>query len=327
MIEKKEEKLSQLIRLIAQSNGRLLSGEELGEILGVSRTAIWKYVKCLREQGFKITGKTNTGYKLIEPIDTPLAICPDEIETSIIGKNILSFIEIDSTNNFAKSHWKNLPHGTLIIAEKQTSGRGRRGRIWTSPFGTGLYFSIVLKPPLPVIALPRLTIVAGVSVALALEKLGVLVKLKWPNDIMIGTRKVGGILSEMSMEGDEVEYVILGIGINVHTDYNCFPEDFREKAGSIRSETKKYVPRNVLLKTVLEVFENSYASFCKTNGELGEIRKMWEEKAYGLNECVEITTGISKEKCIILGLKSDGALLIKNQEGVVKEVFAGEVLF
>jgi len=326
MIEKKEEKLSKLIRLIAQSN-RLLSGEELGAILGVSRTAVWKYVKYLREKGFKITGKTNTGYKLIEPVDTPLTIRACDIATNVIGKEILSFIEIDSTNNFAKSHWKDLPHGTLIISEKQTAGRGRKGRIWSSPFGTGLYFSILLKPNIPVITLPRLTIVVGVSVALALEKLGILAKLKWPNDIMIGEKKVGGILSEMSMEGDKVEYVILGIGINVHTDYSCFPEEFREKAGSIKSETGKYVPRNILLKTLLEVFEKSYTSFCKSNGELGEIRNLWEKRAYGLNECVEIITGVSKEKCVILGLKNDGALLIKNQEGVVKEVFAGEVLF
>jgi BirA family biotin operon repressor/biotin-[acetyl-CoA-carboxylase] ligase len=326
MIEKKEGKLSQLIKLIAQSN-RLLSGEELGAILGISRTAVWKYVKYLREKGFKITGKTNTGYKLIEPVDTPLTIIPSDIETNIIGKEILSFIEIDSTNNFAKTNWKNLPNGTLIVTEKQTSGRGRRGRIWTSPFGTGLYFSIILKPSLPVITLPRLTIVAGVSVALALERLGVLAKLKWPNDIMIGEKKIGGILSEMSLEGDEVEYVILGIGINVHTEYDCFPEDFREKAGSIKSETGKYISRNVLLKAILGIFENLYTSFCKSKGELGEIRTLWEKRAYRLNEYVEITTGLAKEKCIILGLKEDGALLIKNQEGKIKEVFAGEVLF
>lgn len=324
---KKEDKSIEILKLLVNSGDIPLSGEEIANILGISRTAVWKHIKNLVQRGFKIAGQKNSGYKLLFPTDTPIILSSKNFQTNLFGKNILSFIEIDSTNNMAKKIAKEYPEGTIIISEKQTSGRGRRGRIWSSPFGSGLYFSVLLKPKLPIITIPRLTILAGVVVAKSLEKLGVNVKLKWPNDIILENKKIGGILSEMSLEGNDIEYVILGIGINVHTENMYFPEEFREKAGSIRSVSKKIIPRNILFKEIVIELERSYLDFCNKNGELGDIRKNWEERAYGLNEMVEITTGLEKEVCTILGLKDDGTLLVRDGSGVVKEVFAGEVLF
>ncbi|MCX7770487.1 MAG: biotin--[acetyl-CoA-carboxylase] ligase [Proteobacteria bacterium] len=319
----KKNQLLEVLRLFSDAKGNYLSGEEIGKRLKISRTSVWKYIKSLQETGFIIEGKTNIGYKFIFPTDTPLVI---DLDTELF-KSTIALIETESTNDIAKEFSKKLSENFIVVAEKQTKGRGRRGRQWSSPFGTGLYFSLFLKPNLPVSVIPRLTILAGVAVSEALDKFGVETKLKWPNDIMIGNKKVGGILSEMSLEGNEIDYVILGIGINVHTDYDSFPDDFRDKAGSIRTETGKSISRRELFKEILKNLESRYIEFYDKNGILGEVRYIWEKRAYGLNEEVYITTGEEKENCKILGLKEDGVLLVKTKEGKVKEVFAGEVLF
>lgn len=320
-------KCLEILKLFVESKDNYLSGEEIGKKLNISRSSVWKHIKSLQKKGFKIDGKTNTGYKLHFPVDTPLVIYPQEFNTTSFGKNIISLIETDSTNDVLKKLSNNLIHGTLVIAESQTHGRGRRGRQWSSPFGSGLYFSIFLRPSLPVYVIPRLTILSGVAVSESLEKFGIETKVKWPNDIMIGNKKIGGILSEMALEGNEINYVILGIGLNIHTEYKDFPIDLRDKAGSIKTESGKNLFRRLLLKEIIYALEKRYLEFCNNDGLLGEIKTLWEKKAYGLNEEVYITTGQEKERCIILGLKEDGVLLVKTSEGSVKEIFAGEVLF
>lgn len=323
----KKIKWLEILKLFVDSGDSYLSGEEIGKKLNISRSSIWKHIKSLQEKGFKIEGKTNRGYKLYFPDDTPLICDSSDFYTTSFGKNLIVLVETASTNEVLKKSGNKLKHGTIVIAEKQTQGRGRRGRQWSSPFGSGLYFSIFLKPHLPVYVVPRLTILSGVAVAESLERFGIETKLKWPNDIMIGNKKIGGILSEMALEGNEIDYVILGIGLNVHTEYEDFPIDFRDKAGSIKTETGKTVSRRLLFKEIVQNLEKRYLEFCDNNGLLGEIKKIWEKKAYGLNEEVFITTGQNKERCIILGLKEDGILLIKDFKGCIKEIFAGEVLF
>lgn len=323
----KSEKWLEILKLFVESKDIYLSGQEIGKKLNISRSSVWKHIKSLQEKGFVFDGKTNTGYKLHFPIDTPITVDAEEFNTTCFGKNVIPLIETESTNDVLKKLGKNIIHGTLAITEKQTKGRGRRGRQWSSPFGSGLYFSIFLKPDLPVYVIPRLTILTGVAVSESLEKFGVKTKLKWPNDIMIGDKKIGGILSEMALEGNEIDYVILGIGLNVHSEYRDFPPDFRDKAGSIKTETGKNISRQFLIKEIIYSLEKRYLEFCKNNGLLGEIRTLWERRAYGINKKVFITTGKDKELCIILGLKEDGTLLVKTLDGAIKEIFAGEVLF
>jgi len=323
----KDKKWLEIIKLFLQSKDNCLSGEEIGKKLNISRASVWKHIKSLKEKGFKIYSKTKTGYYFNYPIDTPLICDFKDFNTSFLGKNIISLIEIDSTNELLKKLDGKIFNGTIAITEKQTKGKGRRGRVWTSPFGTGLYFSIYLKPDLPVNVIPRLTILAGVAVCESLEKFDIKTNIKWPNDIMIGNKKIGGILSEMALEGNEINYVILGIGLNVHTNYDDFPIDFRDKAGSIKTETGKALSRRFLLNELVFNLEKRYLEFCNNKGFLGEIKNLWEKRAYGLNEIVYITTGKEKERCVILGLKEDGTLLVKGVDGSIKEVFAGEVLF
>lgn len=317
----------EILRLLTINSGRFVSGETIGKKIGVSRSSIWKHVRNLQQKGFFIERHTNLGYRLIYPDDSPLILKEEDFETKTFAKNLLSLVETTSTNDVAKEVANKVDEGTVIISEMQSSGRGRKGRNWISPFGCGLYFSIVLKPVIPIPTIPRLTILAGVCIGEALKKLGVSVTLKWPNDIMIGNKKVGGVLSELFLEGHHIKYVIIGIGINVQVDKKDFPYEIRSFAGSIKSETGKIIPRWIILKEIVSQMEHRYYSFCEKNGEMGDLRKLWEDMAFGLNKEVYITTGSEKELCTILGLKDDGTLLVRTEYGHIKEVYAGEVLF
>lgn len=313
----------EILKTLTKNNW--VSSKEICEKFNVSRTAVWKHIKFLQEKGFSIETQSKKGYKLIFPVDTPLALSEDDFKELSLGKNIFSFIEINSTNLYAHQISDNATEGTLIISELQTAGKGRRGRFWFSPFGKNLYFSIILKPTLPLQVLTRLTIVIGVSVADALKKFGIDVKLKWPNDIMIDDRKIGGILSELYSEGDLAKYVILGVGINVHSEICEFPDEIKDLAGSIYSTMGKKISRADLLLEIVKVFDKNYNFFIYNKGELAEFKKRWEEIAFGRDREILITTGEKKEKGKVIGLKDDGALLA-NIGGVLKEIYAGEIL-
>lgn len=302
-----------------------VSGELIAQHTHLTRAAIWKQINFLNKQGFEIERFRKSGYKLKFPVDTPVAINHKTLKTKHLATEVITKITTDSTNNDAISIAESAIEGTLIIAENQTNGRGRRGRNWISPFGKGLYFSLILKPSISVVKLPKLTILAGVCVAKSLRRLGIDVLLKWPNDIMLNNKKIGGILSELFVEGEEARYVILGIGLNVHTENADFPPELSDIAGSIYSETGKSCSRIDLLKSIIEELDAAYNSFLKNDGALGVIADEWNEMAWQIGEYVWITTGKGKEHCKIIKLREDGVLLVsKGRE--LKEVFVGEIL-
>ncbi len=301
------------------------SSKLLCEKFNISRTAVWKHINYLEEKGFIIDSQPKRGYKLVFPKDTILALDEDSFEGQSFGKDIFHFISIDSTNAYAHQISDKVREGALVLTEQQTAGRGRKGRSWFSPFGKNIYFSIILKPDLNLTVLTRLTIVIGVSVAEALSKFKINVKLKWPNDIMIGHKKVGGILSELYSEGEVARYVILGVGINIHSEGYDFPEELRDIAGSIYSTTGARIDRCRLIIEIIKIFEEKYYSFISKDGDIEDIAKVWDEIAYGKDREIMITTGTGKQKGKIVGLKSDGALLA-NIDGVLKEIYAGEIL-
>ncbi len=302
-----------------------VSGETIGKSLNLTRAAVWKQVNYLNEKGFKISSFLREGYLLEFPKDTPLVAEPEDFETDIIGKHIVSEIVTDSTNDDAIKISEKSQEGTVVIAELQTRGRGRRGRGCVSPFGKGLYFSVILKPELPVTKLPRMTILAGVAVAKSLKRYGIEVRLKWPNDIMINNKKVGGILSELFVEGDSPKYVILGVGLNIHTTENELPEEIKDTAGSLCTETGKSLRRIDIFKACAEELDRAYLQFLKLNGELGDMCETWNEMAWKKGEEVFITTGRDKEQCQIIGLREDGVLIVF-KDGVQKEIYVGEIL-
>ena len=221
---------SEILRLLKESND-YISGQQLCDRFHVSRTAVWKAIEQLKKEGYEIEAVRNRGYRLL---DSPDIMSETEIkslmETEWAGKEVLYFDEIDSTNNRAKELGeKDGTHGTLLVADRQVAGKGRRGRVWESPKGISIYMTILLRPQLIPTKAPMLTLVMAQSVAEGIRDVtGMEVGIKWPNDIVMNKKKVCGILTEMSTEIDYINYVVIGVGINVNQ--KSFDEELKDKA-------------------------------------------------------------------------------------------------
>lgn len=300
-----------------------VSGQKLCEKLGVSRTAVWKVISQLKEEGYVIESVTNKGYRLLqEPNILSESEILSRLHTTCIGKQVQYFDTLDSTNTYCGRKGEELAHGTVVVAEKQTAGLGSRGRNWTSPKGSSIYMSLLLKPDISPDAAPRLTLVMALSVACAFRNLGVKVQIKWPNDIVINGKKLVGILTEMRAEIGYVHQVVIGVGINVLTEQ--FPEELAQRATSVFLETGKTFSRAEVLAEVLECFEQDYETFLRTS-DLSEL----------LEQYTQFSATIGKEVCVLeqkatyngraLRVNETGQLLVELEDGSVNAVFADEV--
>ena len=225
-----------------------ISGEEISRRLGVSRTAVWKYINRLRQEGYNIESQTNSGYKLVQSPDTlsSFEIQP-LLKTRFIGREILYFDSIDSTNSYAKKMGEeNIKDGTVIIADEQTSGRGRLGRQWMSPKGKGIWMTILLKPHIAPSEASKITLAAAYALCTALDKCGLDVRIKWPNDIVVNGKKLCGILTEMSADMDIIKYIVVGIGLNANLDAHDFDSAIAATATSIKIEAGKSISRKTV---------------------------------------------------------------------------------
>ena len=252
---------SEILRLLKESEG-YVSGQQLCEQFQVSRTAVWKVSGSVKKEGYEIEAVPRKGYRLVEA----RTCCPKQswraFELQSGQANPFSFFkETDSTNIQAKAGGeKGEPHGTLYVAESQEWEEGRRGRRWESPAGESIYMSLLLRPEFPPVKAPMLTLVMALAVARALrEQTGVDVQIKWPNDLVVQGRKICGILTEMSIEMTWINYVVIGIGINVNQ--NEFPEDLKDCASSLKMETGRRFRRSHLIAAVMEHFEMYYEQF------------------------------------------------------------------
>lgn len=299
-----------------------VSGEELSERLGVSRTAVWKNIKTLRAGGYGIESVTNRGYRLTS---CPDVITPEEItpglDTKVIGKSIFCFDQIDSTNEEAKRRAvSDAPDGSLFVADQQLGGKGRLGRAWASPAGTGLWFSILLRAGMLPARVTGLTLLAGLAVCRAVRAFtGCEARIKWPNDIVIGSKKVCGILTELSAEIDRVNYVVVGIGVNVNTP--SFPEELRKKATSLLLETGAPVSRTGLLREILRRFEEILAQEKRDGAALLE---EYRRRCVSLNRKVGFTREGRALEGVATGIASGGELIV-SCEGKEILVSSGEV--
>ena len=250
---------SQLLQALRE--GGHISGEELGKRLKMTRTAIWKRVNRLRGLGYEIASSPRRGYSLVS---VPDLLLPEEIEpglyTKIFGRQIIFYHELSSTQAAAKELARQgAEEGTVVISETQSQGKGRKGREWSSAPGQGIQISVILRPRLKPAQSIQIPLVAGVAVAQAIAKVTPLKpRIKWPNDLIVGRKKVGGILTEMSAEIDRIDYVVLGIGLNVNTPQALFPKEIGEIATSLAEELGGRVSRVRLLQSFLEEFEGLY---------------------------------------------------------------------
>ena len=294
---------------ILEKKGNYVSGEEISKEIGISRAAIWKHIKKLRELGYEIDSKTNEGYRLIKSPEKQIEFELERmLDTKIIGKKILFFEEVDSTNNKAKQIALEEKEGAVVISEMQTSGRGRRGREWQSPKG-GIYISFILKPNISPERAPQLTLVSSLALVETLNSMNgkLNAKIKWPNDVLISGKKISGILTELSADMEKINYIVVGVGVNINTDINNLPET----ATSLKLEMKEEVSVKLFLKSFLEHYDSIYQEYL--DGDINQIIERWKDnsdtlgknvKIIGINETYE---GLAKD------IDENGALILKDK--------------
>ena len=320
----RENKKAEVLRLLREST-EYISGQELCEKFSVSRTAVWKIMKQLKEEGYEIEAVQNRGYRLLT---VPDILSKSEIESRLdggwIGTRVYFAEEVDSTNTWGKRlAEEGAPHGTLIVADEQTQGRGRRGRSWKSPKGTNISMTLILRPDLEPSRASMLTIVMGLSVAQGLKELLELpIEIKWPNDAVLNGHKLCGILTEMSAQIDYINYVVVGTGINVNLPE--IPEDLKEIATSLLIETGHTVNRAEVIGAVMQAFARNYESFIET-GDLSGLRDAYNEILANRDRQVRVLDPKDPYEGVALGINPRGELLVRKEDGSVSEVYAGEV--
>lgn len=315
-----------LLVSLKEAQGNWVSGEELSRKLGITRTAIWKQACSLRNEGYIIDSSTRKGYLLREALDRLL---PAEIEASLrskrLGQKIVFEKKVDSTNRLARDlAIAGAVEGTLVVAESQTGGRGRRGRSWFSPPGEGICLSLILRPRFQPAEAPKMTLLAGVALAETLIPIvPSRVTIKWPNDVLAGGKKVAGILIEIATEIDNIDYMIVGVGLNVNTPLESFPEELRKRATSLAAEIGCPVRRVEILGAFLERFECYYDLLGREG--FGPVIQRWRELSDMAGKRVRVHSFNGSLEGTIAGIDDDGTLLLTGADGDVERVISGDV--
>lgn len=313
-----------ILRFLKEKD-KFVSGARMSSELGISRAAVWKKIGILRRQGFIIKAVSSRGYKLIRSPD----LSADEIALEVQGdfwKRIFVYESVDSTNEVAAS--LSIRHeigsGTVIVADTQENGRGRLGRAWISPPGVNIYMSIILKPELQPRDATLLTVLASVACTAALRNTGGLpVSIKWPNDLLVAGKKVGGILTEVRSEPDKIRNAIIGIGINVNIEKNNFPSDIRSIATSVRAETGENFSRSGIIVRILQEFEKRYKLLKRTGR--GRLLDEWRRFASTLGQNVRIAMGKEVVSGRAEDIDDEGMLLLRLRSGALKKISSGEI--
>lgn len=305
--------------------GDYISGQELCEKLNVSRTAVWKHIKALKEEGYEIDSVTKRGYRLVT--------CPDlitqeavssNLNSQWLGKDLRFYDTIDSTNlEVRRLAEAGAEHGLTVIAEEQVSGKGRRGRSWLGKDGTGIWMSFLLKPEIALENSSMLTLITALAVAKAINEVtNVSCGIKWPNDLIVNGKKVCGILTELSAQMDELNYIVVGLGINVNMEK--FPDDLKDKATSLQIETGKRIYRAPLAAKVLEYFEKYYEQFIQTE-DLSTFKDEYNHLLVHMNQKIRVIRGSKETIYTSHGINERGELLAETASGKIESILSGEV--
>lgn len=315
-----------ILELLRKSGERPLSGEEISRQLEVSRTAIWKHIQTLKNEGYDIESVPKKGYILKE---SPNRLFPQEIlsrlQTRWLGHNICYRDSIDSTNTLAKGLAnEECPNGLVVVAEEQGAGKGRLSRGWISPYAKGIWFSVVLKPPFLPQEASKCTLLAAVAVVKAVNKIaGVHAAIKWPNDILLMGRKLVGILTEMNAEFGHINYVVIGTGINTNATPDDYPEDVKEIAVSVADAATEQFTRVDLLCDILKNMEDLYEKALLDG--FAPILEEWRKYSCTLGQEVKVMA----PDCTYFGkaedIDEDGLLIVRKVDGTLEKVMAGDV--
>jgi BirA family biotin operon repressor/biotin-[acetyl-CoA-carboxylase] ligase len=319
--------MEQVLKILKENRGEYVSGEILAQNSGITRAAIWKQLVRLREIGYLIESSPRKGYRLMSltPVLHPLEI-KDGLATKCFGQAIYQQLEVDSTNKWAKTlAGEGAAEGTLVIVENQTSGRGRLGRNWVSAPGLGLWFSLILRPKVSTSALAGLTLLTAVSMAKAIAKVaGVQTQIKWPNDITYNGRKLVGILAELSGEMDRVNYLVMGVGVNINHSESDFPPELAGMATSLKIIKGQDCSRCLVLQAFLKEFETAYTAL----PDLGISGLLAYAKLHSatLGKAVKVVQGEGFVEGEAVDLETDGSLLLKKTDGTITRIYSGDLI-
>ena len=315
---------SEILSVLRNAEG-YISGQELCERFGVSRTAVWKGINQLKNEGYQIEAVQNKGYRLCGYPDSISKIeLESRMHTKWAGRNLFCLDTVDSTNDYIKKLAEDgAPHGTLAVADYQSGGKGRRGRSWVTPHGTAIAMSILVRPTLAPEKASMMTLVAGMAVARSVKEVtGLDVKIKWPNDVVIDGKKISGTLTEMSMELGAIHYIVIGTGINANVTE--FPDEIRDVATSLILEKGKKVDRAAIICAHMEAFEDFYDRFMKY-GDMTLLREDYQELLANQNQQVRVLEPGNEYTGTARGIDELGQLLVEKEDGSLVKVYAGEV--
>ncbi|MGA3292642.1 MAG: biotin--[acetyl-CoA-carboxylase] ligase [Candidatus Acidiferrales bacterium] len=321
-----DRRIDALLTLLAENSTIVISGAKIAKEIGVTRQRVWRWIEKLRALGVRVKGHPRTGYH-IERV--PDILVPQMLTHRLYGtpfaRRIYHFFKTDSTNSVAlRLGEAGEPHGTIVLAEEQTAGRGRAGRSWTSERSAGIYCSILLRPPVSPAHAPLLTLVAGLAARdAAADDLDALPDIRWPNDLLVGGRKFCGILTEMHAEPDRIHYAVIGIGVNVNQ--TKMPGELADTATSLRIATGKVHSRLELLIRLLRHLDRYYNEFL-ADGALPIIRRFAQVSTYYEGKRVRITTATESFTGITAGLEPSGVLRVARDDGRgIEPVLSGDV--
>lgn len=320
-----DRRIDRLLGLLADHPMVVVSGAKIARQIGVSRSAVWHWVQTLRGLGVKIKGHPKTGYQLEQ---MPDILVPEIVQPRLrgtgFGRRIHHFFKTDSTNTIAlRLAAEGEPHGTLVIAEEQTAGRGRWGRAWYSEKTSGIYLSIILRPPLAPQQAPLLTLAAGLAARDAVAEVTALpVDLRWPNDLLTGGRKFCGILTELQAEAQRIHHVVVGIGVNVN--HAKIPSELEKIATSLRLAAGRPVSRLELLAHLLTAFDRTYNRLLE-EGPAPLVARFGEVSSYARDKRVRVVAPREEFTGVTAGLDAMGSLLVRRDDGRLTPVLAGDV--
>jgi BirA family transcriptional regulator, biotin operon repressor / biotin---[acetyl-CoA-carboxylase] ligase len=320
-----DKRIDALLALLADRPMLVISGEKIAKEIGVSRTTVWRWVTRLRELGVRVKGHRTSGYHIERVPDVLVPnILRKQLHGTMFGKRIFHFFKIDSTNRVAMDlGQQDEAHGALVIAEEQSAGRGRSGRTWHSEKSSGIYASVLLRPPLTPVQAPALALAAGLAARDAVaEQAGATPDLRWPNDLLVNGKKVCGILTEMYAEPDRIKFVVVGIGLNVNQVK--MPTELAQIATSLQIETGKSQPRIELLVRLLRRFESYYNQLLNA-GAAPIVARFAEVSSYANGRRIRVSTGQEFFVATTAGLDASGLLRVKRDDGRVETVLAADI--
>ena len=313
-----------ILNMLRSSRTEFLSGEELGRKAGISRTMVWKHIRTLEREGYGIEAVPSQGYRIVSVPDLLReGDLKPGLKTRVMGREVHLFPDVSSTNTLAmEMASKGAPEGTIVLAEAQTGGKGRRGRKWISPRGN-LYLSVVLRPDVPLHKSPVITLMGAVAVASAIRRMyGLKASIKWPNDILISGRKVCGLLTEMSAEQDRVRHIVLGIGIDANMDLEALPSDVRAQTTTLAVEAGGKIDRTALLRQLLRELDRWYGVFL---ADERDILAAWRTLNVTTGNRVAISGAGEVLEGLAQGIDDEGRLIIRLDDGTVRTIAAGDV--